>query len=69
MSYKYHTENIEGVRKLIGDKLWHVMYSKSYCSKTAIHIVKNQYDRITKKEAMYILKMLPKWRQKTLNNI
>ena len=56
MSYKDHIENIEGVRKVVWDDLWHIMYDGNGAIEPVI------YDRITRKEAMYILKMLPKWR-------
>ena len=59
MSYKDHKLNIEGVRKVVWDELWHVTYFKNDT---------RTYDRVTKKEAMYILKMFPKWRL-ALNSI
>lgn len=62
MSYKYHKENIEGVRKVVWDGLWHVMYSKGSLP-YHMDVINQTYDRVTKQEAMRVLKMLPKWRK------
>jgi len=62
MSWKDHKESIIGVRKLNWDGLWHVLYGKES------HIFWNEtYDRINQRTAMYIVKMMPKWRSKYLN--
>ena len=48
MSYKYvEVEDIEGVRKVKWDGLWHVMYK---------WWGKDTYDRVSEKKAMQILK-------------
>jgi len=43
MSYKYHKENIVGIRKMKWDGLWHVMYFLRG---------KLTWDRVSKKEAL-----------------
>jgi len=50
MSWEYHKEKIEGVRKVVWDGLWHVLYAKTY-------------DRVPKKVAMYVLRNVHKWRK------
>jgi len=52
MSWRDNKENIEGVRKVKWDELWHVMYRVSN---------RDTWDRVHKKTAMYVLKMLPKY--------
>lgn len=61
MSYKYHKENVDGVCKVKWDGLWHVLYSSGTLP---YHMdVKNHtYDRVTEKEARFVLKMISKWR-------
>jgi hypothetical protein len=52
MSWQYAgMENVEGVRKVKWDGLWHVMYKWGK---------KDTWDRVSKKSAMYILKQIEK---------
>jgi hypothetical protein len=52
MSYKYvKKEAIEGIRKVRWDELWHVLYNQGF---------RRTYDRVTKKEAMSVLKAIKK---------
>jgi hypothetical protein len=53
MSWRDNKKNIEGVRKVKWDELWHVMYRTNLLGET--------WDRVDKKTAMYVLKMLPKY--------
>ena len=53
MSWKYHKKNIEGVRKVKWDDLWHILYSMSG---------KDTWDRVDKKTAMYVVSNMNKWR-------
>jgi len=50
MSWQYAgLEDVEGIRKVKWDALWHVMYKWGK---------RETYDRVSRKSAMYILKQL-----------
>ena len=49
MSWKYCKENVEGVKKVRWDGLWHVMYKWHG---------QDAYDRVDKATAMRVLKMM-----------
>ncbi len=52
MSYKYtELKNVEGIRKVKWDGLWHVMYKWGK---------RDTYDRVDRKEAMRVLRRLEK---------
>jgi len=56
MSWEYHKKNIEGIRKVRWDGLWHVMYRIPQGDDS-----RETYDRIDKSTAMRILKNIKKW--------
>ena len=49
----YKDEKLEGVRKVIWDGLWHILYWKGKDL---------TYDRAPKEVAMYVLRNMQKWR-------
>lgn len=49
MAWEYNKGEIKGVRKVVWDGLWHVLYCETY-------------DRVSKKDAMYVLRNMQKWR-------
>ncbi len=53
MSWEYHKPNIEGVRKVKWDGLWHILYTIGG---------KETYDRVDRRTAMKVLKNIHKWR-------
>ena len=56
MSYKYVSpENIIGVRKVKWDGLWHVLYNGSGKKNG---ITGNTWDRVTRQEAMSVLRKI-----------
>ena len=60
MSYRYaKTEDIEGVRKVKWDGLWHVLYKWGG---------KDTYDRVGKRTAMSVLKKIEKHRKAPSHN-
>lgn len=57
MSYQYtEIENVEGVRKVKWDELWHILYRWGK---------KDTYDRVDKQEAMQVLEKIEKARKHT----
>ena len=62
MSWKDHKESVYSVRKVNYDGLWHVLYGKQ-----SHRYMSEIYDRISQRTAMYIVKMMPRWRSKYLN--
>jgi hypothetical protein len=61
MSYKYWKHDVEEVRKVNWDGLWHVVYKDNRVSSGL------NYDRVPRKEAMYVVKNMAKWRREHLN--
>lgn len=59
MSWKYHKSDVEGIRKMKWDALWHVMYKTRDGKET--------WDRVDKKTAMYVLKYV--FKNSTLNDV
>ena len=53
MSWKYHKDSLEGVRKVNWDGLWHIIYKKGD---------RETWDRVDKKTAMYVVDNMSKWR-------
>ena len=54
MSYKFWPEQIEGIRKVKWDELWHIIYKEGKS---------DNYDRVSKKEAMQVLRKVERCRK------
>jgi hypothetical protein len=58
MSWEHHKQHVYGVRKVRWDKFWHVMYRVGV---TDTNCGRETFDRVNRKTATRILRMIPKW--------